>query len=261
MTYTLIKKELRQLLPVAILIILFFTAQLIYNPVSGRLDEGSWSSISGYLEPNSQVSSSIILIILCLMTAFSLLPREYDDRTIEYLYSLPISRSAVFLSKFVVALSILYGAMMLGCLADWMLQLFNKQPFSGNQFNLRTAVTGYFLMSAFIFVMLSYGVLLSFFRRFGLLIFGLFWVVISTFKDQFPFWEYLNIFNIVSMEYHGQTLLIPWKLLFFNIGIGAACLLTAGFLWSTPAEQFSVWYNRFSKKRVGTVIGISTFIQ
>ena len=138
MRYTLIKKEFRQLLPVAILIIIFFTAQLIYNPVSGRLDEDSSSKISGYLEPDSQVSSSIVLIILCLMTSFSLFPREYDDRTIEYLYSLPISRNAVFFSKFIVALSILYGAMLLGCLADYLLQLFNKQPFSGTQFNLRT---------------------------------------------------------------------------------------------------------------------------
>ena len=260
MRYTLIKKEFRQLLPVAILIIIFFTAQLIYNPVSGRLDEDSWSKISGYLEPDSQVSSSIVLIILCLMTSFSLFPREYDDRTIEYLYSLPISRNAVFFSKFIVALSILYGAMLLGCLADYLLQLFNKQPFSGTQFNLRTAVTGYFLMSAFIFIMMSYGVLLSFFRRFGILILGLFWIMISTFKDRFPFFEYLNIFNIVKMDYHGQTLLIPWKLLFFNIGMGSVCLLMAGFLWNTPAEQFSMWYARLQKKRLGTIIGFASLI-
>ena len=104
------------------------------------------------------------------------------------------------------------------------------------------------------------GVLLSFFRRFGILILGLFWIMISTFKDRFPFFEYLNIFNIVKMDYHGQTLLIPWKLLFFNIGMGSVCLLMAGFLWNTPAEQFSMWYARLQKKRLGTIIGFASLI-
>ena len=260
MIHTLIKKEFRQLLPIAILIFIFFNAQIIFNPVSERLDEGAWSNISGYIEPGSQVISSIILIIFCFMTAFSLFPREHDEKTIEYLYSLPISRTKVFLSKFIVALLILYGSLLLGSAADWMLQLFNRQPYSGDQFNLKTAVTGYFLMSAFIFTMLSYGVLLSFFRRFGILIFGMFWVIISSFKDKIPFLENLNIFHIVSMEYHGQTLLIPWKQLFINAGLGAISLYLACFLWGTPAEQFSIWYQRLAKKRIGTIVGVGSFI-
>ncbi|MBN1903661.1 MAG: ABC transporter permease subunit [Deltaproteobacteria bacterium] len=260
MRYTLIKKEIRQLLPIAILLILFFTAQLIYEPFSGRLDEKSWSVICEYLEPDIPFPISLFLMILCLMTAYALFPREHDDRTIDYLYSLPVSRNAVFLSKFIAALLILCGSLMLGCLTEWLLQLFNSQPYTGDQFNLRTAITAYFLMAAFNFIMLSHGLLLSFFRRFGLLLLGMIWVFISSFKDKLPFLEYLNILNVAKMEYYGQTLLVPWKLIFINTSIGIISLLIAGFLWTTPAEQFSMWYQQFFKKRIGTIIGIATSI-
>jgi ABC-type transport system involved in multi-copper enzyme maturation permease subunit len=260
MTYTLIKKEFRQLLPISILLILFFTVQLVESPISGRLDEESWSSVTGYLMPGTQGFIGISLIIFCLMTAYALFPREHDDKTIEYLYSLPVSRKVVFLSKFSVALIILCGALLLGCITEWFLQLFNNQPYSGDQFDIKTAVTAYLLLSVFICVMLSYGVLLSFFRRFGLLLLGMVWVLISTFKDKLTFLEYLNIFQLVTMEYHGQTLLIPWKLLFINTGMGIISLIIAGFLWGAPAEQFSMWYHNFFKKRIGAIIGILSLI-
>lgn len=260
MTYTLIKKEFRQLLPITILLILFFTLDLILSPVSERLDEQSWSSITGYLMPETQGIMGILLIILCLITAYALFPREHDDKTIEYLYSLPVSRNAVFLSKFMVAMIILCGSLMLGFMSDGALQIFNNQPYSGGQFNLRTAATAYLIMSGFIFTMLSYGVLLSFFRRFGLVLLGMIWVFISSFKEKLPVLEYLNIFQLVSMEYHGQTLMVPWKLLIVNTGLGVLCLFIAGFLWGTPAEHFSIWYQRFIKKRIGTIVSIVSFI-
>ncbi|NLD38453.1 MAG: ABC transporter permease subunit [Desulfatiglans sp.] len=260
MRYTLIKKEIRQLLPIAILLILFFTEKLISEPFFGRLDEKSWSGICEYLEPDIPVPISLFLMILCLMTAYALFPREHDDMTIEYLYSLPVSRSAVFISKYIAALSILCGSLMLGCITEWILQLFNSQPYTGDQFNLRTGVTAYFLMAIFNFIMLSHGLLLSFFRRFGLLLLGMIWVFISSFKEKLPFLEYLNIFNVTKMEYYGQTLLVPWKLLYINTGIAVISLLIAGFLWATPAEQFTMWYRQFFKKRIGTIIGIATSI-
>jgi ABC-type transport system involved in multi-copper enzyme maturation permease subunit len=260
MRYALIKKEFRQLLPIAILLILFYTIQLVESPISKRLDEESWGSITGYLIPGAQGVMGICLVIFCLITAYALFPREHDDRTIEYLYSLPVSRSAVFLSKFIVAFLILLGSHLLGCITEWILQLFNNQPYSGGQFNIKTAATAYFLISAFNFIMLSYGVLLSFFRRFGLLLLGMIWLFISSFKERLPFLEYLNILNVIKMEYYGQTLLVPWKLLFINTGTGAVSLMIAGFLWTTPAEQFSMWYQQFFKKRIGTIIGVACSI-
>ena len=251
---TLLRKELRQLTPMIVFIFLFMSLNLIFEPITNRPDESEWVRVSGGLEPGDGTATAILLLVFSLMTAFSLFPREHDEGTIEFLHSLPVSRGHIFLSKISAALLILIIGLYYGMMIDWLTQLLNNQSFTGEQFNISIAIRTEFLHSAYIFIVFSHGVLLSFFRRFGLIIYGTIWWILETVNEISPSFEYVNFMNLIDFEYHGQTLLIPWLPLMLHMAAGLICLSIAGLLWTGSAERFTFWYGLLFKKLWGRLL-------
>ncbi len=254
MIRVLIRKELRQLAPMAILLLVMIGLGIIYHAIDSRIDEASWAEISGYLTPGEDPSPNVLYLILCLITAFSLFPREYEEGSIEFLYSLPVGRISIFIAKLAAAFFVLEGALFLGLVLDWVLQLPNNQSFTGYQFRFSTSANAAFLMSVFTFTALAHGILISFFRRFGIIIYGIWWWIVWTLEKTSPTFETLNFINLFATQYHGQDLLIPWRLVITHTCISLGCILLAAFLWITPAERYSTWYLRLPQKRWGRVL-------
>jgi hypothetical protein len=260
MIRVLIRKELRQLVPIAILIFVIISSDLIYHAIDGRVDEASWAEISGYLTPGEDTGANVFYLILCLITAFSLFPREYEEGSIEFLYSLPVGRISIFAAKLAAAFFILEGGIFLGLFLDWALQLPNHQSLTGDQFRFSIGANAAFLMSVFTFTALAHGILISFFRRFGIILYGIWWWIVWTLEKISPSFETLNFMNLFATQYHGQDLLIPWRLVITHTCISWGCILLAAFLWITPAERYSTWYRRLPQKRWGRVVLICSTV-
>jgi hypothetical protein len=250
---TLLRKELRSLLPLFILILLVRGADLLYEPFTERLDEKAWAGTGSGLNPGSGSSAAIVLMVLSLMAAYSLFPREHDDGTIHFLHALPVSRTRIFLAKVTAALLVLVSGVAFGKLTGWLLQLPNESSFTGHQFRLQVAIGSGFLYAAFSAFVLAHGVALSFLRRFGLVLYAvLAWIVIALERD--PRLVFLNPIRLCSFEYQGLSLVIPWRELGFQAGFALFALGVAWFLWTGPAERFGQAFNDFAKEAHGKVV-------
>src|SRR5207244_3076171 len=84
-----------------------------------------------------------------------------------------ISRPRIFAAKVAAAIGVVSFGMVWGHATGWFVSVWNHQTFSGDQFRPGLALEATALQSAAGAVAVSYGVLLSFFRRFGLVIFAL----------------------------------------------------------------------------------------
>jgi len=236
----LLRKELRALLPLLVLCAALFGLNLLYVPLVERLDEVSWTgAMDGAIRPGGDGALSVLLLIVSLVVAYSLFPREHDDGTIAFLYSLPTTRGRVFLAKVTAGALVLAGGVLAQHLVAWLLQLPNGQSFTGEQFRLATAAKHAFLEGAFCAVILAHGVLASFLRRFGLILyFGLVWAVLGL-QDLSPAFGWLDASHLLDLDYDGRRLLIPWGALAVHAGVAAAALGAAALLWTGAAERFT----------------------
>jgi hypothetical protein len=244
----LLRKELRQLLPVAVLVAIAMTMNLPFMMVSARLDELSWTGVTDGLESGDGLSGAIVILFLGLITSYSLFPREHDDHTIEFLHSLPVVRWKIFAAKVLSALFILIGGIALGMAVDASLPLFNTQTFSGNQFRLDTAMRLFFLFSVFSVVVVSHGVLISFFRRFGLVLYGIAWWIIWSLEHGERPLPWVNFLAILECEYFGTRLLIPWGLVTGHLLAALVALGLAYVLWILPADGAMSWHRKLSMR-------------
>ncbi len=257
---TLLKKELRQLLPISCLVFFLMGGGLLVEPMTERPDEMSWEGISSCLSPNNGAETAIVLLLICLAVGFSLFPREHDEKTIDFLHSLPLSRRTIFLTKVLAGYLVLVAGILLEQLVNWLLQLPNTQSMTGEQFSFRTAVYFSFLECSFCYIVLSHAVLLSFFRRFGLLIYGIFiWLVLAL-QNAHPGFLFLDFTTLLNLEYKGSNLLIPWHGLAFHCMFALLCLAVAAVLWLSPAERFTSIYQRLFRMRTGKVILTATSV-
>jgi hypothetical protein len=255
----LLRKELRALLPVFLLLLAMFSAELLYEPFISRLDERSWAHRAG-VEPGDSAGKGLAIFLCGLLVAYSLFPREHDERTVEFLYSLPVGRARIFAAKVLAGLLVLSAGFVCGDVTVWALQLPNQQSFSGHQFRLDVALTGTALFVSSGAVVLCHGIALSFFRRFGLVLYGLAaWVVILLQRLD-PGAAFLDPTQLVAMEYEGTRLLVPWDALLFH-GAGALLALAVAYvLWMGPAERLALAFAHGFDRLPGRIaLGCGTF--
>lgn len=235
----LLRKELRALLPLAALVVAVMAgADLIYQPLTERLDEVGWVSLNSDMAPGRGGTHAILLLVLSLLVAYSAFPREHDDGTIEFLYSLPVTRRQVFAAKAGAGALVLVG----GVVAEHVLQALylqiNPQSYVGGQWRLSWALAAVGSSSAFAVVCLSYGLLLSFFRKFGLIALAAAIWVILLLKEREPALARLDLANLLRFEYQGYDLVVAWGELGVHAALGAVALLVAYLLWMGPAHAF-----------------------
>ena len=129
----LYKKELRGLLPLLGLVALLFGGGFLFRPLSERLDEISWVGQSGHLLPGEGKQYAVLLMIMALVAAYSVFPREHDEGTIELLYALPVSRGGIFAAKALAGWTVLIIGIVLDQLVGAWVQAINPQSWSGEQ--------------------------------------------------------------------------------------------------------------------------------
>ena len=232
----LIAKELRQLSPIALLWTALLVVGWAMQLLVGRVDEesfGSWYEEA--LGPGIEPGVAIVASLIVLVTAWSLFPREHDDSTIDFLRALPVSRAATFAAKILAAMLLLGGVFTLGYALDAALLASNPESFGG-RFYAQAWATLWWRDLAFAFVILCHGVLLSWFRVTGLVVFALYMVSVMLLESSTGSAGLYSVLGMLSNEYDGSRLVVDARAIVVHVGVACVSLFLAYRLWSrTPS--------------------------
>ncbi len=228
----LILKELKQLLPFALLylalVALFYGSELS----TLRIDEESYASWCGELcQYGTNVDMVLFIVLLYMIAAYSLFPREFDDSTIDFLRSLPIARQKIFFSKVLGAWILLCLLLIFDRSLTAAVLSFNSQTITGKFYWNNEAL---FLLRDCLFalVIVSHGVFLSWFRTVGLIIYSVYLVALIWLEQMLGAAGIYNIFSFYSNEYDGPNLLVDWTVIGFHLAVAFVLLIISYFLWT-----------------------------
>jgi len=228
----LIAKEFRQLLPIGYLWLAVLVLGYAMQLFSERIDEQTFSAwCEGYCDYSGNSAIAIFSVLLALVTAYSLFPREHDDATIDFLRSLPLSRRSLFLSKVVAAWLLLAGINLLSYLLDALLLTSNPESLGGI-FYEQVWFTLLWRDCLFAFIILCHGVLLSWFRTLGLILYSIYLLGLMWAESALGTSGAWSIFSLLSNEYQGSDLIVNSRALIIHSVVAVLVLLVAYRLWN-----------------------------
>ena len=250
-------KEVRQLLPLIFALFVLNGVGLLDAFAGGSPDEMTWSELSILLNVQLGQNSVMIYFIIGLVAAYILLPPEQDQRTLEFLWALPIRRWQVFAVKLGSAFTVLCSLVLIDHLLAWWVQSFHSNSITSSQFSWNIWWLEIAMLSGLCAIALGYGVFASFFRTFGVLALVLFWTVTSFLEFQNPSLSYLNVTNLLTVEHRGSEIILPENAWWLHSGIAVVCVILACLLWVGHAEAFVRFGERIRRgvaARVGGVL-------
>ncbi len=250
---TLYRKELHGLLPLLALVALVFGGGLLLRPLSERLDEITWEAQSGHLQAGEGQEYALLLMTMALIAAYSVFPREHDEGTIELLYALPITRGRIFAAKASAAWTVLIAGIVLDQFAGALFQALNPQSFGGEQWHFGLAIRIVLLDGVYSAVILTHGLLISFLRRFGLVVYGLVALTVVQIKRFAPGHAYLDPNELLELRFRGSELIWPWHGLLVHSGIALVAGALAYALWMGRAEGITHLYARMRSHLAGRI--------
>lgn len=236
---SLLAKELRQLLPITALWMAVLVLGYGMQFFTERTDEqtfGSWCE--GYCDYGSNVGVAVFLVLMALVTAYSLFPRELDDSTIDFLRALPVSAASVFVAKFLAAWILLCGVNLLSYGIDRALLASNPESIGGRFYD-QVWLTLLWRDCLFLFIVLAHGVLLSWFRTLGLLFYSLYLIGLMWAESALGSSGNWSIFSLLSNQYEGSRLIVNQQGLVVHVGVALLLLLLAFRLWSRSDSSSS----------------------
>ncbi len=207
-----------------------------------RVDESTWLTMLSSLAVGGEDGSVYMLFLLSFFSAGALFGREFDEGSMAFIYTLPVSRQQVYWSKIIVLTTILIGGNISGVYLSGWVSLLNPDSLGGNHFNTSLAAKYSLLSSAFILLILSHGVFFSYLRRFGLVVYLLLYQATKVLEKWSPDTAILSPAELLRLEYFGQELLIPIPLLaghlLFAGGFCGSALFFGHLLRSESADGF-----------------------
>jgi hypothetical protein len=250
MTGSLVRKELRSLVPFVCLVMFFnllnwvdimFTRFPDQFPLHELLDDAA--------------EEQVLTFVLAFALAASLLVREVDEGTLTFLDGLPVSRARVFCTKAALALGVLWLLPLSDLFLRTLLYSWSRTSLE-TDFLWRPIFTRAFLDATGGFIFLSMGLALSFLRRFSLLVLGLIvcgYLLLQEF--QVPFIHLLNIFSLAEPSFRGRTWLLPTTKLFVQLGTGVMCLAIAFGAFELTGDATRRFAERVRKHRWFMLLG------
>lgn len=205
----IIRKEFRGTLAYFILLLFLIAMGIVHQLLTEPLDQ--WSALKPLQErDNDGLVAAIVTACIALPLAWRLFASEADNKTIEFLDALPVSRTRVFFAKLIVALLVInipdalsYAwTLMVGALAKTSLQT-GAYVFIIAQEAFRDLVFNFFILGlAFLF---------SFFRGFGWLFFPLLFISVRWIKPWMPGLSLLLPDAVFAERYEGEVMVLPYR--------------------------------------------------
>ncbi|MCA9793638.1 MAG: ABC transporter permease [Candidatus Eremiobacteraeota bacterium] len=257
----LIRKELAQLLPVALLFLTLFLLDGVMALLVTPVDQMGWSDILDVLKPDSSRALSFFHYLFGFSLAFCLFPREYEDGTIAFLHTLPISRRGIFLAKWGAAQLLILGVVSLTQVFYFALHLVSADSMGYAQFHLATAVTIAALWGLVAGLGLAHGLLLSFGRNYGLLVWATLAWLVTRFETLAPRLMWLDPTRLGAARYYGVQLEVAWSDALCHLLAALVCLVLAERLWSGRGGQATRAYSDSARALPGRfALGCAGFL-
>ncbi len=229
---TLLSKELRQLLPIAFLWMALLALSIAIELFTTRIDEQSYEMFCDSLCARGiEYFQAIFLLILCLVTAYSLYPREVDERTIDFLHALPLKKSAIFYSKFFAAFFLICFLLLIGYGVNQLVLMFNPESMSGKKYLILDGSL-YVRDCVFAFVVLAHGVFLSRFRTVGLIIYAVYLSLVRWLETVFDGVAWFSVFEIFNIDYAGDRFTFSFDAIVMHIAVAMVLLVVSCNMWS-----------------------------
>jgi hypothetical protein len=228
----LILCQVKQLLPFvwlwSALIFMFYGLEL----TSARIDELSYLDwCSDYCQVGSDANLVLFTIFLYMLAAYSLFPREFDEGTIDFVRSLPVSRGEIFLAKVLAAWLLICALITLEALFHSALLLFNTQTISGTKYWNNDFV--FWLRNClFALVIVSHGVFISWFRTIGLILYSAYLIGLMWLEQTQGVSGTYNLFRFFNNEYDGSRLLPDWPAIGIQVAIALVLLAISYVMWT-----------------------------
>lgn len=229
-------KELRQLTPIAALWLVLLAVGYAVELYGARSDEetfGSW--FEDILAVGVNPSLAAFQALLALVTAWALFPREYDDGTIDFLRALPVSRATLFVVKVFAGWCVLLMLTVLSYGLDALLLSWNPESIGG-RFYPQTYWTLIARDAAFYGVVLAHGVLLSWFRVVGLIVYAFYLILLTWLESAVGSAGLFSVFNMMSNQFDGSRLVVDMRAIVTHVLVALMALLIAYRLWSRTAS-------------------------
>jgi hypothetical protein len=263
----LARKEVRQLLPVLVGLL----ALVLWSEVDGLLlhspDEYAGEANGWLINAHAGQLDALATMVVGLLVAYNLLPGEYEQRTIEFLYTLPVRRRTVFLTKYAVGVAVLTATSALGSLLGAMHHALSASSFGRQIFPLRLQLLAFALGDvALSFVVVAYGMLLCFFRRLGWILFLLIWLTLEVAERLWPPLRLLHVRALLDVDHRGLTPLVDGRAWLVHAVMAAVALALAARFWLSDATGFAGFYDQLRRqpglRRTGVVLGLlgATFV-
>jgi len=243
------RKEFRSACPFLGLVIALFVLDLVLQvwtnlPNAMPLAE----TYENYLASTGE--SAFIYFVLVFAMASGLLVREYDEGTMEFLDSLPVSRSRVFAVKVTMAILTLVLLVVSDISTGVLLHALSRNSLD-RSFHVSLLATAFGLRMCQLFVVLSLGLALSFLRRFGWLVLGLlFWSFILL-REWVPSIAVLDLFALADPQFEGDRWIVPRRLLEVQLSLGFGLLAIAYCLFLGLGDRLWHGYQRLTRTRLG----------
>jgi hypothetical protein len=245
----LLRKELRQLLPLALALaalVLYDACEhlLIAPPDANLAIFRSW--LMGATDGGSE---AVGLLIFGVFAAYNLFPGEHDQRTIELLYTLPVRRRTVFLTKYAAAVGLLSVWLVAGAVTPALSSALDPGSFAraqAAQAHLAREIGLEILMVA---MAVAYGMLVSFFRGLGWVLAAIVWLGLFLVERISPSLEILGFSSLAHVEHDGTTPILRWRAWLLHAGMSAVALAVAARLWLGRQEAFAAFYERLRARR------------
>lgn len=235
----LMRKEWRQLLPIAYLWLAVLLLNYVIQFFTERVDEQTFFGwCEGYCGYESSATVTIFSALIALVTAYSLFPREHDDATIDLLRALPVGRSRIFVAKVLTAWLLLCAINLVAYGLDAFLLGLNPESIGGT-FYPQVWATLFWRDCLFAFIVLSHGVFLSWFRTVGLIIYAIYLIALMLMESQFGTSGLWSLFSLHANEYDGSRLLVNQMALAIHTAVAICLLIVAYWLWDRSESSGS----------------------
>lgn len=229
---TLIQKEIRELRAVIVLMFALWVFGYLVLPFFERVDElGFYGLCYGACDPGIDVVSGWFGLLLTLATAYCLYPREHDSGTIRFLSTLPVSGLKIFAAKFIAGFGLLCCFELVSLAFSSAIISLNPDSIEGGFYwNLQARYL--VMVVVFLFVVLSHGIFLSWFRTFGFIMYAIYVSVVNWMQATYSDVDFLNVFELLRFEYFGQKLVLPLAAMTVHVPLAFGLLVISYFLWN-----------------------------
>ena len=202
-----------------------------------------------------------VTFVLCVVVSLGLLVREKDEGTLTYLDALPVSRSEVFLAKWIMAL-ISINALNLLWFGEALIYEFISRTSDAPELPWRSVGMVMFLtffQSAFFITIL---VALSFLRRWALLALAmLYWLLTGLKNFQVPYAELLDPFMLIEPPEDPEDVwVLPKTQLIVLSVVGAGAWMFAYGVFSIRGGGISKTLKQFLESWFGKLVWGSALV-